>query len=1148
MKLEGNITGKYSKNYYLNIEDSKEIDFSNYCFIFSAQNSAYPGMFKEYMENSFFKKYFNIVDEFALKLGLKEPSLYIKNFDLIKDDKNIFIIKNLALFAVEVSLFHYLFTEKKVIPKILTGHSFGEYATLVCSGIIDFEFMVEFIYTRDLLCFELKSFGNLIAVNSSVKGINSLDKSDFEISNINGLNQIIIGVESLNLENVKKKLENAKLKFTVLDNVLFPYHSSYLNNVKIKLDNFLSNRDLDFSKPRIEIYSSVYNCFINSKNFDSNLIKKILINQIVENVDFVNQIENIFESKAKTFVELGPKLIFSNLTRKILKDKDFKILTIDKDFNNKSDLDKNEINSKFSSSKFLKVVQNVVAKVTGYEIESISIEDKFEDDLGIDSIKKADIVFTVLDDVEKEDENLNLSEINTILDLVEYLEIGPSNKIKYFDENSFKKIIGKNFSNFKEVWVEEKLNTIYYNNNDKNKNISRDVIMKISDLSKKNLNFNFLSKFENSQINNLIIESDLDLGINSFNKFISSDLIQIFNNLKLLFEEISELNNLNIILISFGNIKISDSFISFFKSIKHEKITIYPKMIYFKDYDKFEDKCLSIIYNEINEPFANEVKYFKNKRYIVGTEEFKLNDINYKLNKNSVIVVFGGAKGITYEGIKEISTKFKSNIYILGSSDYDLIKDNIIELKKINPNIYYNSVDCTNKKDLNRVLDKVLLNHKKIDLIINGVGLNYNKLFSNKSQEDILRELNVKLKPVLNSILLAKEYNVGKVINYSSIVARYSSHGQSIYSFSNKLINYLSKIYSLKYNIPILSICWPAWDNVGMTANRGVYQKLKEKKAVFIDKETANNFLIENICKNNSQSIIYLFDKGKDKKDLLGKNDNFQFINFNKFYNLIGMPQIQKENISFKKIINVNGSDKYLKEHILGKSIYFPASFSIGMFLCSNFLFNKNTFHLKSFKVLKPLIIKNKKEISIELKEKNLFFVSNNNVYFESEMSNQPNLNFKKVFSEKLNYEIKRKNLLKTDNLFIGDNLSKIDKFYLDIKENNVGILKSSRLNENILGTFFDKIILLIENVFHTLGSSKWISLPHSFDEFFYDSKVDFGDELIIFSKNKVIKENFVSADMYVTNKEGEVILFIKKLVKKKFGDEFDFPIKKIKL
>jgi acyl carrier protein len=73
-------------------------------------------------------------------------------------------------------------------------------------------------------------------------------------------------------------------------------------------------------------------------------------------------------------------------------------------------------------SRVFGALRKAVAKLTGYEIESISVEDRFEEDLAIDSLQKLMVLYEVMREIDPEPEELGrLDAVQTLADAVEAL-------------------------------------------------------------------------------------------------------------------------------------------------------------------------------------------------------------------------------------------------------------------------------------------------------------------------------------------------------------------------------------------------------------------------------------------------------------------------------------------------------------------------------------------------------------------------------------------------------------------------------------------------------------------------------------------------------------------------------------------------------
>ena len=186
--------GYYFGSYDISIDKYSGVDFSKKCFIFPGQGIAFPGMFKEqYLDFKVIREKFDQADFLAKKFKIGKISNYIINPEKV-GRKKLPIVRNLALFTLEVVLCELLIS-RRIIPKIVTGHSFGEYAVLVVSGIISFEEMFDIVYHRDFFSPEVNSLGFMIAISvdeDEIKNIlkKSIGSIDIEMYR-NNLNFVV---------------------------------------------------------------------------------------------------------------------------------------------------------------------------------------------------------------------------------------------------------------------------------------------------------------------------------------------------------------------------------------------------------------------------------------------------------------------------------------------------------------------------------------------------------------------------------------------------------------------------------------------------------------------------------------------------------------------------------------------------------------------------------------------------------------------------------------------------------------------------------------------------------------------------------------------------------------------------------------------
>lgn len=1139
--------GYYFGQYEILTAEYSGHDFSKRCFVFPGQGSAYPGMARnEYLNSKIIQKKFLLANTLAKKLNISKISDYILNPDKIKKDE-IPVITNLALFTLNLALFDVLIP-LKIFPKVITGHSFGEYAALVASGIISFEEMFEVVYHRDIFCPPANSLGFMIAINADVeKTKRALAKNDYHISNINSPKQTVISTSKNSVVEIAQILESKNIKYKILYNIPQPYHSPYLKDVKNKIEQLLLSKKFSLKKPEFPIYSSVLNKLINKKNFKKKDVIEIFANQIITPVNFIKQIKSINNLDCFNFLEIGPKKLFSTFIEDIITDANRDEIKTDFALNFLQKEQKEVVKpSRQKNNELLSSLSNVIKEITGYKAK-ISQEDKFQEDLGIDSIKKADILLTALNKLNIYTGNdFSTSRFIKIKDVISYIEKSAKNR-QAEEEAPIKSSQSKENVDFKRYIfkpVKYPLNAIYQ----KNKRKKEIFLLNIIDIIKnKNASLKKIKSLigKGGKKPNIIIKAN-DIEFNS------NKILLIFKFFKE-FLKTTKKNDFNLILLSYNgqsNQKAEPYFYclsSFFKSVKKELPGVFFKHVHL-DKIQNEKNILNIVSKEIDEPITTDVLYKNRERFIFMPKI--INDKGKKLNLNekSVILAIGGAKGITFSLIKNISKKYKSVIYLAGRSPEEntSVSTNIAELKKENSKIYYKSVDACDVKSTEKLFSEIKRAHKKIDLVINGAGVVQIGFLKDKTDEEIAYEFNNRILPAFNILNLSLKYKPKKVINFSSIISKYGSAGQSIYTSANELVSKKTTEYNSllkKDGSNAVVVHWPPWDKTGMTSNKGVSQKLSEYDVSLLKPKKADELFLSDVSFSNEEPIYYL----GDFDDL---SYNFTLNNLKQYEPLIGKVSnpfnISASKLIFEKLFDLS-KDNYLKDHKINGACYVPAAIGISMFFCAGSIYFKKFPILKNINIYNPIIVKKiPTKCLLEAKRKkqhsSTFSIKSNASHFYCEAE----------ISEKINPS--RQNLIKINgrsaknfiypsspiqnSLHLGPVFKNIEKVIFNKNNKPIFAINNSKLLPIFGFEFYDKLIQWVDSLFQAVGATtlnnNFKAIPTKISKISFYPETQISNYVYAVPSKIKATSNSIEGDAVLINENGEVIIELTKIFLKK--------------
>ncbi|MDR3141707.1 MAG: SDR family NAD(P)-dependent oxidoreductase [Tannerellaceae bacterium] len=329
-------------------------------------------------------------------------------------------------------------------------------------------------------------------------------------------------------------------------------------------------------------------------------------------------------------------------------------------------------------------------------------------------------------------------------------------------------------------------------------------------------------------------------------------------------------------------------FPGFIKSLTHE----YPE-INFRVVDShtpFDIAALpQLVLDELSvkENFP-EVIYKGRERFRFDVKAEEVNADGEPLldiDENSVVLVLGGAQGITPELVSQLSLDYPCTYILAGRSSqledaekyaslqtkeeirkYLITEENmktpagiekrvqaifksnqigkaLEKIKAAGGKAVYKTVDAKNNEKFNVFITALLEEYGKIDGVIHAAGILDDKLFADKTWESFENVYQTKVNPleVIVSELLP---DLKFLVLFSSVSSAFGNRGQCDYAAGNSVFDLLSIILLEKKNFTrILSFNWGPWKGAGMVSEllesefrkRGVGMiPLKEGGAFFV--------------------------------------------------------------------------------------------------------------------------------------------------------------------------------------------------------------------------------------------------------------------------------------------------------------------------
>lgn len=277
----------------------------------------------------------------------------------------------------------------------------------------------------------------------------------------------------------------------------------------------------------------------------------------------------------------------------------------------------------------------------------------------------------------------------------------------------------------------------------------------------------------------------------------------------------------------------------------------------------------------------------------------------HRFNNESVILVSGGARGITAACVIALAKKTPCHFILFGRSqlieeeeatkqlnDQTAIKQKLIEIglksgEKITPKEITQKIqkimasrelmknlntlrslgakadyfvcDIGDKENVASVCANVRKQCGKIDGFIHGAGVLVDKLIKDKTDEQFNTVFNTKVNGYINLISATKNDHLKLIAIFSSVAARFGNKGQVDYAMANEVLNKLAQYEQHKRgkNCIVKAINWGPWEG-GMVDE--TLQKIFASRGISLIplEQGANAFVNEVLSTdlNNSVEVV----------------------------------------------------------------------------------------------------------------------------------------------------------------------------------------------------------------------------------------------------------------------------------------------------
>lgn len=304
------------------------------------------------------------------------------------------------------------------------------------------------------------------------------------------------------------------------------------------------------------------------------------------------------------------------------------------------------------------------------------------------------------------------------------------------------------------------------------------------------------------------------------------------------------------------------------KSLAHEWPDALVRVL---DFDAHQPPAAlaRLLLNELHDPAGPvEVGYLDGQRVTLQCDAAPLENVGGRLplQPDSVLLVTGGARGITAAATLELARRYRPRLALVGQSPLppecespetagledlaqlkaaliDLlgrqgrasgpgeveracqrllkereIRANLAALRACGAEVAYFSADARDRQALAEVIRQVEARFGAIDGVIHGAGVIDDKLIGDKTVESFEYVFHTKLQSALNLSELLDPARLRFCVFFASVAGRFGNRGQSDYAAANEVLSKLAAWLDQRWPGRVVSVVWGPWSRIGMVS------------------------------------------------------------------------------------------------------------------------------------------------------------------------------------------------------------------------------------------------------------------------------------------------------------------------------------------
>ncbi len=338
------------------------------------------------------------------------------------------------------------------------------------------------------------------------------------------------------------------------------------------------------------------------------------------------------------------------------------------------------------------------------------------------------------------------------------------------------------------------------------------------------------------------------------------------------------------------------------------------------------------------------------------------------LTLDDVVLISGGGKGIAAECAVFLARKTGAKIALLGrsapESDAELTQT-MGRLKAAGVTHCYQQADVSDSAAIRSAISKIITSLGPITAVIHAAGLNEPRLLDQLDDSAFIRTLRPKVEGIRNILDAVDEDRLRLLVSFGSIIAQAGMPGQAEYALANDWLAGLTADWGRAHaHCRCLTLDWSVWQDVGMGRRLGRIEALTQQGVTPIPTDEGLHWLEKILASDTGNRRIIIAGRFGAPATLGARTDAPPLLRF------VERIRIDVPGVEFVVDASLStDTDPYVNDHALRGERIFPAVMGLEALTQALQAFTSRDANcrIESFELLRPVVVPERGSVVIRM-------------------------------------------------------------------------------------------------------------------------------------------------------------------------------------